>query len=155
MRVASQGTSMAELGTQEDEPAPPPGMRALILVVERDPHVQRLERYFLEEAGFSVEFATDGQQAIEMARRLRPAIMITEILVPRCDGLTVCRTLKADPLTRGVIVLVLSILAAEDRARDAGADRFLRKPLNDALLVESVRKLLQPLLTEGEAHGSH
>ena len=61
-------------------------MRALILVVERDPHVKALERYFLEDAGFAVEFADDGQQAIELAR-LQPAIVITEILVPKSDGL--------------------------------------------------------------------
>ena len=145
---------MAELRNADSGTPLPPGMRALILVVERDPHVQRLERFFLEEAGFSVEFAEDGHQAIELARKLRPTIMITEILVPKCDGLTVCRTLKADPATRHVIVLVLSILAAEDRAREAGADRFLRKPLNETALLESVRKLLLPILAEGEAHES-
>jgi len=132
----------------------PPGLRALILVVERDPHVQRLERYFLEEAGFTVEFAVDGHQAIELARTLQPAIIITEILVPKCDGLTVCRTLKRDPATRHITVLVLSILAADDRAREAGADAFLRKPLNDTLLIESVRKLLAPLFAQGQEHGS-
>ena len=129
-------------------------MRALILVVERDPHVKTLERYFLEEAGFAVEFADDGLQAIELARRMRPAIVITEILVPKCDGLTVCRTLKRDDATRPIIVLILSILAAEDRAREAGADGYLRKPLNDTLLVESVRKLLHPILAETRSHGA-
>ena len=130
-------------------------MRALILVVERDPHVKALERYFLEDAGFAVEFADDGQQAIELARRMQPAIVITEILVPKCDGLTVCRTLKHDDHTRHIIVMILSILAAEDRAREAGADGYLRKPLNDNLLVESVRKLLHPIMSVRQGHGTH
>jgi two-component system response regulator MprA len=130
-------------------------MRALILVVERDPHVKSLERYFLEDAGFTVEFADDGHQAIELARRLQPAIVITEILVPNCDGRTVCRTLKQDDATRHIIVLVLSILAAEDRAREAGADGYLRKPLNDNVLVESVRKLLHPIIAERRSHGAY
>jgi len=130
------------------------GMRALILVVERDPHVKQLEEYFLTEAGFTVEFADDGLQAIELARKLHPSIIITEILVPKCDGLSVCRTLKGDPATRHIIVLVLSILSAADRAREAGADGFLRKPLNDMLLVDSVRKLLRSMLAEGQSHGS-
>lgn len=113
-----------------------------------------LERYFLEEAGFAVAFADDGQQAIELARRTQPAIVITEILVPKCDGLTVCRTLKRDDATRPIIVLILSILAAEDRAREAGADGYLRKPLNDHLLIESVRKLLHPMIAERRGHGA-
>jgi CheY-like chemotaxis protein len=143
---------MADL-SRETGPAPA-GLRALILVVERDPHVQRLERFFLEEAGFTVEFAADGQQAIELTKKLNPAIVITEILVPKCDGLTVCRTLKRDAATQHIVVLVLSILSAEDRAREAGADGFLRKPLNETLLTDSVRQLLRPILAEGQRHGS-
>lgn len=139
----------------EDVRMPAPGMRALILVVERDPHVKELERYFLEEGGFAVEFADDGQHAIELARKLQPAIVITEILVPKVDGLKVCRTLKTDAATRQIVVLIFSILAAEDRAREAGADGFLRKPLNDERLLESVRKLIRPPLAEGNLHGSH
>ncbi len=130
-------------------------MQALILVVERDPHVRSLEQYFLHEAGFAVEFAADGLQAVESARTLRPAIVITEILVPKCDGLTVCRQLKCDPNTRSIIVLVLSILAAEDRALAAGANGYLRKPLNDTQLVDSVCDLLAPLLGRRESNAAN
>jgi CheY-like chemotaxis protein len=115
---------------------------ALILVVERDPHVRELERYFLEEAGFTVDFADDGLVALEQARRLRPQILISEILVPRLDGLALCRTLKADPATREIAVLIFSILLAKGRAEEAGADSFLRKPLAEKRLVETVRELL-------------
>lgn len=115
---------------------------ALLLVVERDPTVRRLERFFLEDAGFRVEFAEDGLDGLNRARTLRPAIVITEVLLPRVDGLSVCRALKAEPSTRGVSVLVLSVLAAEERAMEVGADAFLRKPIDDALLVDTVRRLL-------------
>ena len=78
-------------------PEPPEAAgNALILVVERDPHVRALERYFLEEAGYAVEFSGDGREALERARRLRPDIVISEILLPGLDGLSVCRALKAD-----------------------------------------------------------
>jgi two-component system response regulator MprA len=126
--------SAAEVATEDS---------ALILVVERDPHVRALERYFLEQAGYAVELADDGEVGLELARKLRPQIVITEVLVPRKDGLAVCRELKADPATRGTIVLVFSMLAAEERAREAGADAFLLKPLNDVLLVDTVRRLLE------------
>jgi CheY-like chemotaxis protein len=117
--------------------------RALILVVERDKHVRALEHYFLEEAGYSVEFAEDGMQALTRAKEIAPRILISEILVPGMDGLSVCRAIKADPETVHIVVLIFSILAAEDRALEAGADGFLLKPLDSTRLVESVEKLLQ------------
>jgi CheY-like chemotaxis protein len=116
--------------------------RALILVVERDPHVRELEQYFLAEAGYTVEFAEDGVAAFEQARTLQPQILITEILVPRLDGLALCRRIKSDPATRDTAVLIFSILLAAGRAREAGADGFLRKPLAEKRLVETVRELI-------------
>jgi DNA-binding response OmpR family regulator len=73
---------------------------------------------------------------------LRPAIVITEILVPKLDGLALCRRLKAEAETRGTAVLIFSLLAAEGRARDAGADAFLGKPLAAERLTDTVRRLL-------------
>jgi DNA-binding response OmpR family regulator len=124
-------------------PAPDSAGRALILVVEQDPQMRRLERYFLEQAGFTVEFAADGNQGLDTARRLLPDIVVAEILVAGLDGLSVCRALKADPATRSIAVLIFSILAAEQRAREAGADAFVRKPLDDARLVGSIEALLR------------
>ena len=114
----------------------------MILCVERDPHVRDLEAYFLTEAGFQVTFAADGVEAFELVRTLRPAIVITEILVPKLDGLALCRRLKADAATQGTAVLIFSLLAAEGRASEAGADAFLGKPLAAQRLTETVRKLL-------------
>ena len=122
--------------------APIPTSSAVILCVERDPYVRELETYFLNEAGFGVTFADDGLQALELAQRLHPTIVITEILVPKLDGLALCRRLKSDPATSDIAVLVFSLLAAERRAQDAGADAFLSKPLSAESLKEAVRRLL-------------
>lgn len=116
--------------------------RALILVVERDPHIRAIERYFLEQAGYLVDFCADGQEGLCRARALHPMIVITEILVPVLDGLSVCRALKSDPLTRDIPVIILSILSAEDRAKAAGAEIFVKKPINDRRLLEAVERLL-------------
>lgn len=116
--------------------------RALVLVVERDPHVRELESFFLNEAGFTVDFAEDGISALETVRARRPAIIVTEIIVPKLDGLALCRKVKEDPSLAGTVVLVFSILAAQGRARDAGADAFLMKPLAERRLVETVKGLL-------------
>lgn len=120
-----------------------PSQRALILVVERNPAVQRLERFFLEQAGYSVEFASDGVLALARARELCPKIVVTEILVPRLDGLSLCRALKSDPRTRSIVVLVFSHLHAEDRALEAGADAFIVKPIDEENLIDIVSKLLE------------
>jgi CheY-like chemotaxis protein len=117
--------------------------KAIILVVDRDPHVRELESHFLDQAGYTVGFAQDGDGALEQAGKILPDIIITEILVPNLDGLTLCRRLKADPKTRDISVLVFSILAAAGRAKEAGADAFLLKPLAEHTLVDTVRQLLE------------
>ena len=119
-----------------------PEATALILVVERDEQVRELESYFLQEAGFTVEFAADGEEALELARVRRPKLIITEILVPRLDGLALCRRIKHDPDLKHASVLVLSILSATVRAMEAGADAFLRKPLVERALLDTVRRLI-------------
>jgi two-component system response regulator MprA len=119
-----------------------PNPRALILCVERDPHIRELEAYFLDQAGFVVHFAEDGANALQLARSLQPAIVITEILVPGLDGLALCHQLKSTPETRHIPVVVFSVLAAEARAREVGAEAFLRKPLAEHRLVQVTRDLL-------------
>lgn len=112
------------------------------MVVDRDPHIRELEAHFLRRAGYSVVFAVHGENALVEARTSVPDIVITEILVPRIDGLALCRQLKADPRTRDAAVLVFSILAAAGRAREAGADAFLLKPLAEHALIDTVERLL-------------
>lgn len=115
---------------------------AIILVVERDPHVRDLEGYFLERAGYRVEFADDGEGALAQVQEIHPDLVITEVLVPGLDGLAVCRAIKGDPGLDGTAVLIFSILAVSRRAKEAGADEFLRKPLLEQSLVNTVEKLL-------------
>lgn len=130
------------LEVSEPRPRTSVNNRLLILVVERDPHIRELEAHFLQQAGYSVEFATDGRVALEQAQRLSPDVLITEILVPKLDGLAMCRLLKADERTRGISILIFSILAASSRAREAGADAFLMKPLAEHRLITQVQSLL-------------
>jgi two-component system response regulator MprA len=120
----------------------------VILVAERDQTVRELQRYFLENGGYAVEFADDGEAALERARQLRPALVITEILIPKLDGLALCRRLREDPLTRQVPVIVFSILAAAARADEAGASAFLRKPLVESIFMAAVRELVAAQPTE-------
>ena len=127
----------------------------MLLCVERDPHVRELQRFFLEEAGYRVTFAEDGLQALELVRKLRPAVVITEILVPRLDGLALCRRVKSDAPIKHTVVVILSLLAAEGRARAAGADAFLSKPLLAEQLTNTVRALTHPRPPTSKGGGSH
>ena len=112
-----------------------------VLLVDRDPHVRRLIQQFL--AGVcTVELIDDGYSALDRVRRAPPAAVITEILIPRLDGLALCRSLKGDAATQRVPILVISVLAAHERARLSGADAFLQKPLEKTSLIGSVRELI-------------
>ena len=116
--------------------------QAILLIVERDPHVRELERYFLTDAGFDVHFVSDGLAALALARKLAPQILVTEVIVPKLDGLALCRTIKATDALRDTIVVVFSLLAVAQRAHEAGADAFLMKPLGADRLISTVRTLL-------------
>jgi two-component system response regulator MprA len=116
--------------------------RGTILVVDRDAHVRRLLQRFLGEA-YAVEFSEDGYSALDRVRASPPAAVVTEILIPRLDGLALCRSLKGDPSTRLVPVLVTSVLMASERARQSGADDFLEKPLEKVSVLAAVRALTE------------
>lgn len=118
-----------------------------ILIAERDRSVRKLEQIFLERAGFTVEFADDGRAALERALLAPPALLVTEILLPGLDGLALCRALRQDGRTRHTPIIVFSMLGAAQRAAEAGATAFLRKPLVDSTFVAAVQDLItaQPL----------
>ncbi len=110
-----------------------------VLVVERDPHVRELQLNFLTRGGFSVDYATDGHAGLALAEALVPDLVVTEILVPKLDGLALCSHLKAGSKTSHVPVLVCSMLAATARAREAGADAFMKKPLAEQRYMDTIR----------------
>ena len=114
----------------------------VVLIAERDQNVRSLQRHFLEKAGFGVEFADDGQAALDRARLAQPAVIVTEILIQKLDGLALCRHLRQDPLTREIPVIVFSILAAAARAAEAGANAYLRKPLVESVFIAAVQGVL-------------
>jgi len=126
---------------QVPELVPPPDRR-VILIAERDQKMRSLQEHFLIGAGFGVVFVDDGEAALERARQESPALVVTEILLPKLDGLALCRRLRDDPVTQHIPVLVFSILAAAQRAGEAGASAFLRKPLVDSQFVASVQQLV-------------
>jgi CheY-like chemotaxis protein len=110
----------------------------MILIAERDLTVRALQRFFLERANLVVEFADDGFAVLERAGAVRPDVIVTEILLPKLDGLMLCRRLQDDPATRMIPVIVFSVLGAGARAAEAGAFAFVRKPLVESVFIGAV-----------------
>jgi CheY-like chemotaxis protein len=113
-----------------------------ILIVESDVHTRELAHAFLTGAGHSVTFAGDGAAAMNELAESSPDMILTEIMLPKLDGLSLCKRVKGDPQTQHVKVLVFSVLAAVVRSHEAGADGFLKKPLSERRLLDAVTSAL-------------
>jgi len=115
-----------------------------ILIAERDRNVRELQSHALETAGFVVAFAEDGETALAAVTAHPTVLVVTEILIPKLDGLTLCRSLRANHATSDIPVLVFSILSAAARAEEAGASAFLRKPFVASTFIATVSLLTAP-----------
>jgi len=119
--------------------------RSALLLLEQNSHVRDLVSDFLAEYQFSVTCAKDGYEALDRVREERPALVITEVLTPRLDGISLCSLIKKDESARGTKILVLSLFSMEARALQAGADAFLLKPIEKNSLIAAVRSLIEPM----------
>lgn len=113
----------------------------IILIGERDPFMRRALEQTLQGT-FDLRFAEAGDELVELARQHPPDLIILEALLPRRDGLQACRDLKNDPATCHIPILCFTFLLIEERARLAGADAFLPKPLHAQALLETIHHLL-------------
>jgi CheY-like chemotaxis protein len=113
-----------------------------VLIVDDDPFIRRLIATTLEDvAGFDIEEAGDGVEAIAAARSTEPAIVFLDIDMPRMNGIDACRALRALDGDTGAMTIVMLTAAgpdAEVEARAAGADLFLTKPFSPLDLLQLV-----------------
>jgi len=113
----------------------------VVIVVDRDKYVCKLLTHFLGELGCAVFCAHDSTSALQLIREKRPAVVITEVLLPGQDGLALCQQIKTDPTSENTDVIVFSAVYSPLRARHAGASAFLSKPLEPARMVEIISRL--------------
>jgi DNA-binding response OmpR family regulator len=114
-----------------------------VLVVDDEPQIVRLVRAYLEEAGFRVVTASDGEQALYVTRHEKPDLVLLDILMPRMDGLEFTRRIRRE---RDVPIIMLTARAEEtDRVvgLELGADDYVTKPFSPRELVARVRAVLR------------
>jgi DNA-binding response OmpR family regulator len=119
------------------------GAGSRILVAEDDPKQARLIQLYLEREGHSVVTVGDGRAALEHARARKPDLLVLDVMMPKVDGLDVCRILRADSK---VPILVLTARSTEDDlllGLDLGADDYITKPYSPRELTARVRALLR------------
>jgi DNA-binding response OmpR family regulator len=119
---------------------------ALVLVVDDQRDILGLIKLRLEQAGYRVESASDGERALELVKSLRPNLVVLDVMLPIIDGREVTRRIRADANTAGIPVLLVSASVHEHEVKeglDAGADDYLPKPFTANVLRERVEALLE------------
>jgi CheY-like chemotaxis protein len=104
-------------------------------VIDDDPDVRDLMRRFLGKEGFSVAAAANGDDGLALARRLKPAVITLDILMPGRDGWSVLSALKADPELARIPVVLVSILDDQPMGFALGASDYVTKPINWERLI--------------------
>jgi len=116
----------------------------LILLVDDEPSIVQLARLYLERENFRVESAGDGEAALEAVKRLNPALLILDVMLPKLDGFEVCRRLRSQDSPVAILMLT-----ARDEDIDKilglelGADDYLTKPFNPRELVARAKAILR------------
>ena len=116
-----------------------------VLVIDDDPVIVQLLRVNFEIEGFEVVSAADGREGFERAKADRPDLVLSDIMMPRMDGLELVAQLKAHASTRSLPIILLSAKAQNAEVQqglDAGADDYVTKPFDPLELIDRVNAVL-------------
>lgn len=116
---------------------------ATILVVDDDDGIRSLLKQELGEAGYHVDEAANGKEAIAKIRLKRPDLVILDVMMPEMNGFDVAAILKNDPQTMEIPIIILSIVQDKSRGFRIGVDRYLTKPIDTGLLFSEIGHLLE------------
>jgi DNA-binding response OmpR family regulator len=116
-----------------------------VLVIDDDPVILELLRVNFEIEGFDVICATDGEEGFKRAQADHPDVVISDIMMPRRDGLQLLNDLKSDPETQGLPVILLSAKAQRNEVQqglDMGADDYITKPFDPLELIDRLNAVM-------------
>ena len=117
-----------------------------ILIVEDDENIQQLVGYNLAKAGFLVLYADNGEQALAMVQQDNPDLVVLDIMLPGLDGYEVCKTLRCDPSSRRLPIIMLTARTDENDVSaglDLGADDYITKPFSPKILISRIKSALR------------
>jgi two-component system, OmpR family, alkaline phosphatase synthesis response regulator PhoP len=117
----------------------------VLIADDTEQNVELLQAY-LDELGCRVVTAYDGQETLDRVAEAKPDLILLDIMMPKLSGFEICRKLKLDPATRGIMICMVTALTEEgdiEKAVEAGTDDFLSKPINKWELLTRVRSLLR------------
>jgi CheY-like chemotaxis protein len=117
-----------------------------ILVVDDNPANAALLAFLLEKHGYQIRTAADANEALEILSQFAPRLIMMDLQLPGMDGLALTRKLKADPATRDILVIALTAYAMkgdDERARAAGCDGYVSKPIDTRALPAVVAEFLR------------
>ena len=129
-------------------------MDARILLVEDDPSIREVTAIGLRGAGFEVETAADGAAGLERWRRDQPDLVLLDVMLPRLDGLEVCREIRRESTVPVVMLTARGDTIDVVIGLEAGADDYVRKPFEMPELVARIRAALRRRRGPGEAEAS-
>lgn len=122
--------------------SPLPGQKT-VLLVDDEQDILNLHKIYLEDEGYHVIWALSGYQAIQQTREVKPDLVVLDIKLPDVDGLQVLKTLKEDPQTKAIPVLIISILHdKEAQAYQLGVVNYLTKPIDKKKFLSEVSSIL-------------
>jgi len=129
-------------------------MRRRILLVEDDPKTRATVALYLQREGYDVAVAEDGVRALEMAREREPHLVVLDLMLPRLDGMEVCRALRESSST--AIIMVTARSTEEDKLAglDLGADDYVTKPFSPRELMARVRAVLRRAAEDDVVEGA-
>lgn len=117
-----------------------------ILIVDDEQDILELIRHTLNKEGFEVYIAANGAQAIEQARKVKPELILMDVMMPVMDGMEACRQLKEEPETSGIAIVFLTARSeefAELAGFEAGADDYIAKPIRPRVLLSRLKAILR------------
>ena len=119
-----------------------------VLIADDEPDILEIIGYNLKVAGYDVYMAKDGDEALQMAKAIRPDLIILDIMMPRRTGVEVCEILRSQPAFKATLIIFLTALSDESaqmKGFETGADDYVSKPISPKLLMSRVNALFRRL----------
>lgn len=121
-------------------------MTKKLLIADNEQPLRLLVRATLKDKNYEILEASDGQEALEVARRERPKLLLLDIQMPAMTGFEVCEQLKSDPTTADIVVVMLTVKSQQidkERGKAVGADYYFTKPFSPSQLLQLVDRIMR------------